>query len=177
MIRALSNSEKDGEVITVSERIPIFKDAYPLIDILSMEDRGRIFTACFIYSINPDDKEALDNVLSGLDKTSLAIWKQMKEKIDYQRAHDKDISEKRSMAGKKSRNKEHLLTNANKSQQLLTPCNTNTNTYTDTNTKQEAHAIGMNRKPFKIDEHGKRRWWDTGELVPDDYVWKDGDNN
>lgn len=177
MIRALSNLERDGEVITVSEKIVIFKDTYPLIDILSFEDRGKILTACYIRSISPDDKKALDEVLSGLDKYGLAIWKQMQDKIDYQIEHDKEISEKRSEAGKKAHDKKQLSANAGNSKQVSAPCTTYTNTYTNTNTKQEAHAIGTNGKPFRIDEYGKRRWWDTGDLVPENYVWKDGDKN
>lgn len=149
----------------MNAKVTFFTDCFSLIDILSMEDRGKIFTAGFLYTIHEEDADAeIDDLLKDSDRYTLAIWKQVKQKMKFNLDREKEISQKRKDAGRKggqqkeanASKRKQMLANASKSKQDLANCITNTNTI---------HNNTKNKRKIINDEFGFPIYEDTRERV------------
>lgn len=145
----------------MNAKVTFFTDCFSLIDILSMEDRGKIFTAGFLYTMQEEDAtEEINDLLKDSDRYTVAIWKQIKEKLKFNLDREKEISQKRRDAGRKggeanAGKRKQIEANARFAKQGLAPCITNTNIHDNT----------KNNRKIINDEFGFPIYEDTRERV------------
>ena len=175
----------------MGEKIILYKDQSSLISQLTDEEAGLLLKAIYDYSINDGNNadELQPSYFSNADRLLIGVWGQIKEKLDYNNRREKEISEIQSQNSrkrwKKAKTNQHNASHripskaveSNGIPSVTDDSLTNTYTYTSTNNNNKPHTIGRNGKPYRRAEDGTRFFWDTGEIVPEDYIWESGDSH